>query len=218
MIKTIGLIVLILVAGGLVAGIYLQVPDMIDRVDRLSDMNFDEVRSETTGLEDMNLTNLLPLMQVFMGKAVSLESIELPKATQAAVAGLNLTLPPGWEVAKDAAGDYKAYQTSTSTVVMVQDKDGNFAVISTTQVANPSAFLSTTMSKQASLLELSGFEVNAYTTTMPKGQQAKAVDVLQGDTAIQIRGWVSGNKAYLITLTSDPQDLAVTEQVFGSLS
>ena len=218
MIRTIALIALILAAAGLVAGIYLQVTDITGRVDELADMSLDQVSIKTTWLDDVNLTALLPLMQVFMGQAIDFETIELPQATQTAVTGLNLTLPSGWEIAKDAAGQNKAYQTTTSTVVMVEDKRGNFAIISATQVADPAAFLSDMMNQQANLLKTSGFAVNAYTTTMANGQEAKAIDLVQGGMAIETRGWISGNKVYIITLSSDADDLPVTEQVFGSIS
>lgn len=218
MAKLIYLVVLVLVAGGLIIGIVTQVTSLIDRVDNLSDLDLGELETETTGLDEMNLTNLLPLMQIFMGRAVALDQIELPKATQITAGDLNLTLPPGWDIAQDQEGADKVYQTQTSTIVMVEDKDGDFAIISTSEVDDPEGFLSDTMNRQAFLLETSGFEIDAYTVLMPHGQQAQAVDVWEEDLVIQIRGWVSGDEVTVINLTTSPGNLAVSEPVFGSIS
>lgn len=215
--KTIALIVLVLFAGALIAGIVIKVTDLTKLVGGLEEVDLEGLSTKTTGLEDINLTTLLPLAQIFMGKAIALENIELPKATQQTIAGLNLNLPPGWEIAKDKAGQDKAYQTGNSTVVMAEDKDGNFAIISKSTVANPESFLSNTLNQHSNLLDISGFDINAYTMVMPQGQQAQTIDVQHEDLAIQIRGWVSGSEVYIIILTSQPDDLAVSEQIFGSL-
>lgn len=209
---------LVLLAGALVGGIVIEVTGLTGHVDSLGELDLNGVNVETTGLEEVNLTALLPLVQIFMGKAVALEKIELPKATQETVGELSIELPPGWEIAVDEDGEDKTYQTNSSTVVMLEDQDGNFAVISTSKVADPDGFLSDTMNQHANLLEISGFEINAYTIAIPRGRQALAIDVLQDDLAIQIRGWVYGTEVSIITLTSHPDDLAVSEQVFGSIA
>lgn len=219
-IKLISVVVLVLAAGGLIGGIAAQSSSLSDAIADLQDLDFDDLDAETTGLDDINLINLLPLLQVFMGKAVSLDKIDLPGATQQTVANLDLTLPPGWDIAEDESGEAKSYETGNSSVVMVEDKDGNFAVISKStkdDAADAQAFLSNTMNQQAYLLETSGFEVDAYTLTMSQGQEAYAVDVTQADFVIQIRGWISGTDVYIINLTSSDEALAVSEQVFGSV-
>ncbi len=215
--KLIALIVLVLFAGALIAGIVIKVTNLTNLVGGLEEVDLEGLSIETTGLDDINLVTLLPLAQIFMGKAVDLEKIELPKATQQTIAGLSLNLPPGWEIAKDESGQDKTYQAANSTVVMAEDKDGNFAIISKSTVANPGSFLSDTLNQHSNLLEISGFDINAYTMVMPQGQQAQVIDVQQEDLAIQIRGWVSGSEVYIITLTSHPDDLPVSEQIFGSL-
>ncbi len=218
MIRTIGLILMVVAAFGLVAGIALQAGNIQSLLDNLNDLNLDNVDATVTGLDDINLSKLLPLLQVFMGRAVSLDKITLPKSTQVTIADVTLDLPPGWQVAGDGAGGHKVYQTSQSTVIMVEDQKGNFAIITRNEASDPQAFVMQTLNQQAYLYETSGFVVDAYTLTTPGGHEAMVIDVDREDLAIQARGWVDGGVAHIITLTANPADMPVAEQVFWSLS
>ncbi len=219
MAKRIILIVLILATVGLIAGTYLQVNSLRGIIGRVqdADLDFKDIKFTTTGLDDFNPTSLLPIMQIFMGKAAALEELQLPQATSEQIGQLNLTLPPGWQIGKDEIGADKAYQTANTTVVMVEDQDGNFAVITKTQDPDPQAFLAKITNQYAQVLETSGFEINTYAITLPQGQQAQVIELQQGDMAIQIRGWVSGNAVNIVALTSNPAQQAVAQQIFESI-
>jgi len=219
MARIVVLIVLGLATVGLMAGAAIGVTTTLAQVaGNIEMLDLEGVSLSTTGLDELNPTALLPVMQIFMGKAAILEEIELPQATSEAVGDLNLTLPPGWQIAQDEQGADKTYQTADSIVVMVEDQDGNFAVISRTEKADPEGFLATTTNQYSHLLETSGFDISTYTVTMSEGQQAQAIDVQQADLVIRIRGWVSDGEVYIIALTSNPEDLAVSLQIFDSLS
>lgn len=223
MVKLIAVIVLVLMAGGLVVGIASEVSIVSDLKAKFDDMNTDNVEIETAGLDDINLVNLLPLLQIFVGKAASFSDFTLGESKQVALTGLNvtLTLPNGWVVDKDEAGKEKAYKSGANTVIMVKDQDGDSAIITKTEKSDASSaqkFLSDNINKWAFVLETSGYQVDAYTLTLPKGQQARALDVQQNNMAIEVRGWISGNNVYIVNLTSSIVNLPVSEQVFGSIS
>lgn len=215
--KTIARIIVGLVGLALIAGVVVKGNALISLMDSAQGMDLEGVNFTAEGLTDIDLTAALPIMQVFIGKAAILEDLELPQASAEAVGSLNLTLPPGWQIGQDESGADMAYETGTSTVVVLEDQDGNSAVVARTTVPNPPEFLSNTTNQYITALETSGATVNAYTTAMSDGRQAQAIDVQQGDLTIQIRAWISGSEVFIVALTADQQSLSVSQQVFDSL-
>ncbi|MCX5998336.1 MAG: hypothetical protein NTU41_01755 [Chloroflexi bacterium] len=221
MARIILLVVLVVLACGLAAGVAAQVVNVNDIAGDLKDMDTNDVGVEVTGLEDVNLVTLLPLMEVFMGRAMSMADISFPTSTQVPVETLSLQVPVGWNVVKDDTGADKAYSSGDSSVVVVREQPGSSAAISSSQEADSAAagkLLSDTMNQQSRLLGIAfGQAASVYTVALPQGQ-AKAVDVQQGDNAVQVRGWTSGTQVYVVVLTSTPQNMAVSGQIFGSIS
>jgi len=218
--KIIAAAVLGLATVGLIAGVALQTMNVAKLVSSVDEIDFQGVGVTTSGLEGINLTALMPIMQIFIGKAAIAEVIQLPQATAEQVGELNLTLPPGWAIAKDASGTPKTYQSldGTTVVVQLEDADGNSAVITKTEKPNPEGFLSDTISQISHVLEASGYDINTYTVTRAAGQEAQVIEVQQANLAIQIRGWVSNGDVYIVALNSNPENLAVSQQIFESIS
>lgn len=216
--KTIARIIVGLVGLALIAGVAVRGNALIGLMDSAQGLDLEGVNFQAGGLDEINLTAALPIMQIFMGKAAVFEDFELPQASAEAVGSLNLTLPPGWAIGQDESGADMAYQTGTSTVVVLEDQDGNSAVVARTTVPNPPEFLSNTTNQYITALETSGATVNAYSTIMEDGRQAQAIDVQQGDLTIQIRAWISGSDVFVVALTADMESLSVSQQVFSSLA
>lgn len=178
------------------------------------EIDFEEAKIKTVGIGELEIADFLPIVQLFIGKAVSLEEVELPaQPATVTAAELTLTLPAGWDKEDE-------YTTDDSYAVLLRDKDGNFATISRSTAADPETFLSNIVRRYFNLLELSGFAVIPYTLVMPDGQLAQAIDAQGTNLVVQLRAWVpeDSRQIYLVVLTSRPEDLMVSRQIFESFS
>lgn len=199
----------------------LRLSEVTSLVSKLpKEIDLEGVQVKTVGLGELKAASFLPVIQIFIGRAVSLKEVQLSQLLQpstVSAGGLDLTLPAGW-------GAQSEYITpdGTTQAVLLRDEDGNFAAISQNTILgtqDPQEFIADAARQYSSLLEPVGFTVTSYVVTMPDGHQAQAVDAQGANLVIQLRAWVSSedpSKAYLVVLTSSREDILVSQKIFAS--
>lgn len=182
--------------------------------DLTGGLEMEELKVKTTGVEEIDIGSLLPLAQIFLGKAVFLEEApSIVQPTQVTTAELALTLPAGWNLSEE-------YTITTSYAVLLRDEDGNFATISKSSASDPQEFLGDLVRRYARLIETSGFDVVSYTALMPDGRLIQVIDAQGANLLMEIRGWIapSTSKVYIVALTTRPEQVQVSEKIFESFT
>lgn len=180
-------------------------------------LKMEELKVKITGTENIDVASLLPVAQIFLGKAVFLEEAPpVGQSSQVTTSELALTVPSGWTLSKE-------YTALNSYAVLLRDQDGNFATISKStapQSQEPQEFLADMARRYSRLMDISGFEVVSYTALMPDGRQVQAINAQGANIMMEIRGWVapSTDNIYVVALTSRPQQLVVSEKIFDSFT
>lgn len=181
--------------------------------ETMDGLDFEGMEVKVVGWEEFKdvsflMESLLPVAQLFIGEAVSVEEAEIEIETgEVATEEFSVTLPPGWSQVDE-------HSTDGTLALLLENEDGDFAtVIAVDSPADPDQYIQDFIAEHNHLLDMAGFTIATYSTITAGGYSAQAVDAEGPGLAVRLRGWYDeeAQKAYIVTLTCRPQNLLASQ-------
>ena len=201
-----GVALLAIAAIAVIAVLATRAVPLVSEITR--GLDFEDVEVKVVGWEDIEIMSFLPVAQLFIGQAVSVEEAEIEIETgEVATDEFSVTLPAGWSQVDEHA-------TDGTIALRLENEDGDFAaVIAVDSPADPDQYIQNFITEHNRLLDLAGFTITTYTTVTARDYSAQAVDADGPGLATRLRGWYDkeAQKVYIVTLTCRLQNLAASQ-------